>query len=852
MPTSENPPRTSGPLADSGEKGYREISSENAPGDYAARYGADLTVPEAVPSVPIPETGQSLTLTERGTNSEKAQEPIDTGATYRQHQASSSETAPEPTYTTKEQRLALGKLEWSPAERNQFTREEAERIIARGLTPQMAAEQIRQGRTAASEETAETSPMRARDEVADERGRMAKIVDDLSALVKENRRSVIEQALTNTSSSAEDRKKFVRLMEAAAEKRKAFTEKAKAHAKKSGMVPNMIRDLTLTDLYSKEEKQAEQEALRAEHEAYKIGSTLVSPEKRHELIKMLVLDPLEQKQAAREEGLSQREKGALEKSIEWYKNLPPYVRTTITAAAFSAVGAATGGGGLLPLLTGGVAAVSTLVAARMKSGPLRNTLATVGGAVTVGGATGLAVHFLTRGVHKLAGTKKKALETLAKEEGFENADDWKGFLAQAEQYRKALNAEKRIVRDATVLGSAAGFAGGFAFGQLFGGGSEAVEAKDDANVLDVPTGPDAAKAAATGETSTAASSVITAEVAPHAAVEVSISEGDYAGRALIDLKEKLAVEYKDVPADKLPPAVSTILATENVNVLTHKFGFAWGTATDGSQSFTLQPGDSIDARPDGSLVFEHGGKEHVLMNAKGEVSPLQHSEVKPVVADEVAPAAAPAAEGSAAPEVTPTPDTVTRPEERTVPPETVPATTPDMDNMSVSSAPAAEAMPAAPTARPFTPLGEITTTSPETSSVEPPSSPEAPLTSEFRYETPAIDAYTNPYGVEVNPDRAQIYNFDPVDGEHDIPAVFGGSEAEMKAAAEAYLKKHPDNFVLFDLTRTLPDGSVEHKIGAFAIDPDNGEINRVTPEATERIWGNEILSPDRFTKPLRF
>ena len=207
--------------------------------------------------MPLPEMGQSLVLTERGFPSdalrgidpEKAQELIDAGVTYEQYQAAPPEAAQEPSHTTKEQRLALGKLEWSPAERNQFSREEAERIIALGLTPQMVAEQINQGRATSPEETVETSSMRARDEVAEERGRMAKIVDDLSALVKENRRSVIEQALINTSSSAEDRKKFVRLMEAAAEKRKAFIEKAKAHAKKSGMVRNMTRDLTLTDLY---------------------------------------------------------------------------------------------------------------------------------------------------------------------------------------------------------------------------------------------------------------------------------------------------------------------------------------------------------------------------------------------------------------------------------------------------------------------------------------------------------------------------------------------------------------------------------------------------------------------------
>lgn len=939
-----------------------------------ARRVQSTSAPSSAPSL-----GQGYQLTERGfpsdvirgLSADEAEKLIATGATFASVRGTpapapaAQEAAPVAAGTTKEQRLILGtQLDWPPDVRNKLRPEQAEMIIKHGVTYAQYQERLRRQANAAPKPpevvppTIESNPILASDERAAARQKLDQTINGLAAVALDAKQRLNQAFIEGGPGKAVEQQLFVAKMAAAAEARTKANELVRAQASKSNLLMNKLRDFEVKDLYlfSPDVKKALDDALKAEHEAYVLGVGIVKPERKHDLIKALILDPAESKRQAREEGLSVREKGVLDKLAEKYQTLPAYQRVIISGAAMAGVGAAFFGGGigLAAILASAGSAGALYKASQMEEGIYKQGLTTAGGLMGIGGIASLAMRFITRGLHKVAGTEKKAEKALAQTEGFKDLLRFDEFLAQEQKYSEALNVDKFIARDQALFGSTASFAAGAVVGAAMRGGPEAqvehtagevpkADVADVAPKADVaaapasPLGPEgsfsgagnvgigensisletgnleggpadmlASREVGAGITLEGGSSGVEtdaisagSDAAPQPSVEstirpengnleggpanllspdggaispesgnleggpadmiaergladditlegesvegieVAIEQGDYAGKALLELKEKLELEYKDVPASDIPPSVKQILEAENINELTRELGFAWGDASDGSQSLTLEPGDSIGIK-NGEFVFTRDGEDHVVIDEKGEVNPLDHKGRALSAEGEPAPAAAPSADAPVR-ESAPLPERDTQPaapaverEATTVPPPVERTATEKPVAEAAPAAPAAEAPPAAPSTRGYYTLEDF-----NAAEVHP-----GGLVS-----APPVESFTNSFGTAVNAEQAGVYAFRPDDSGNEYPVVYGGDSLSMESVAQRFLSEHKDAKLLFETLVPNGEGGVEKQIGVFALG-DDGNVS-AEPYGFEEMSPDVRIDPNQFSKPLR-
>lgn len=815
-----------------------------------------------------PNLGTAYQLTERGFPSDvirgmsydEAEEALASGAAYKAPEAQGA-TQPETESafpSSKEQRLALGKLNWPPSARNQIGPELAERIIKEGLSYEQYQERLNANKSTpeTAPPTTENNPILASDERVDSRAQLDKTISGLAAVAMDAKQRLNQAFSAEGATRTVEQQLFVTKMAEAAKARAVANELVRKQASKSNLLMNKLRDFEVKDLYffSPDIKKALDAALKAEHEAYRVGVGIIPADRKHELIKKLLLEPAEAKQRAREEGLANREKGILDKVVEQYQKIPSHYRVLISGAAMAGAGAAVFGSGIgFAAVLASLGSAGVLYkASQMEAGEYKDALTSAGALLSVGGIAGAAVRYITRGLHHVTGTKKKAEKELARTTGFKDLTKFDEFLNQEQRYREALNVDKFIKRDEALFGSTASFAAGAVVGAAMRGGS----AETPADTAEHTSGGEVPKPdpvdAAPGEvppgnvpSSAELTTPVGSEVsigATHEPIEIKIAEGDYAGKALLDLKDKLALEYKDVPTSEIPASVKHILESDNANSLSRELGFAWGDARDGSQSLTLEPGDTIAVK-DGELVFTHKGEEHVMINEKGEIDALEHDGIARETEEASTstppetqrPASEPATQIDAAPR------SATETETSAVASTSTETTTTPPAGKPVETPPAAATEAAATSSgREYYSLNEFSVDDYNSAEIHP-----GGLVS-----APPVESFTNSFGTDVNTEQAGIYAFRPDDSGNEYPVVYGGDAESMRAAAGRFLAEHKDAKLLFETMTSNGEGGFEKQIGVLSLGDDGNVYSE--PYRFEEMSPDSRIDPNQFTKPLRF
>ncbi len=205
----------------------------------------------------------------------------------------------------------------------------------------------------------------------------------------------------------------------------------------------------------------------------------------------------EEEHAAKMEGLSSREQGALEKLYARYQKLPPGVRIMGTSALLvgvASIGGAIAAGGitgasLIPLAMGSASAGLRWWAEAQKNPAAKKSIGILSRLTSVMGVIGLGAEKAVELGHAQLGTAQKAEATLSQTEGLGDLSDPKNLKRISKQRMKAHLVDERIKRQGMWARTAASMAG-FFFGHHVGGGhahaaphTETGVSADDMNAL---------------------------------------------------------------------------------------------------------------------------------------------------------------------------------------------------------------------------------------------------------------------------------------------------------------------------------------------------------------------------------
>lgn len=327
----------------------------------------------------------------------------------------------------------------------------------------------------------------------------------------------------------------------------------------------------------------------------------------------IILDAEREELAARERGLSGREKKMLDRMYDRYKNLPPGVRILSTSALMIGGAAALAGtpvGWTALGLAGSGALLRWAGEARKNS-----ALGLAGSALSISGVIGLGIDKMAGLAHAARGTKGRAAKTLAQTEGFGNLGDVKNLEKAAKRRRAALNAEANIARHrrwARVLGS-------IGAGWWLGHSGSASSAEGSADAADTQEAGGAAAESPGAGSEAAAPAVESAEQtsgAPAAAVETvsftpehvaTIETGEGFNTLFRDLQDSVRASGDTGPVAQRLLSMSPTELSDSVN--------AFDPETGGSM--VMQPGDKLYIDEHDNLVFERAGETTVLMEAEG-------------------------------------------------------------------------------------------------------------------------------------------------------------------------------------------------------------------------------------------
>lgn len=350
--------------------------------------------------------------------------------------------------------------------------------------------------------------------------------------------------------------------------------------------------------------------------------------------------------------------------------------------------------------------------------------------------------------------------------------------------------------------------------------------------------------------------------------------GEGTDSLFLELKDMLKSQYPDPNAEGVPPMVKHILDPEmHQNELSREFGLAWGTALDGSQSETMQMGNTMTVE-NGNLVLDQGGvKTTFSMGANGEMVKLDASGAPaPVEAPSSAPAApvnpeapttsAPQAETGSSVEVRPAgvPEGSIKFNGQWISPEGV----------VIAGAAVAESVPDAPPAPPVMSQEEISTMiggpvpeapaqgvpvpAPDAEAVAAsgdtsiPEAPAVPADAALDQAAALSDAgpkpevFVNPNGVSIDPARPALYS----DARGNMFA-FGGTVEEQRAVALDYAKSHPGELVSFEGRPADFGSGSEQRWTAVAMAGPNGQVIASEIPQSPAVIG-KIPNPSAFTR----
>ncbi len=590
------------------------------------------------------------------------------------------------------------------------------------------------------------------------------------------------------------------------------------------------------------------------------------------------VDGLEERELEkRQEGLNERDKKALDKFYERYKELPPAVRIFGTSAALLGVGAAAGvllGGsviGLAPLGLAGTSAALRFWAEKSKNPEAKKWIGGASRFTSVGGAFGALVKMGIEKGHDFRGTETKASALLSNRKDLGDLGDEKNLRRLSQKRKEALVVKESIARQSRIASAFTSLGLGFLFGHHASGGHEhSVEAPDTHHLfggasasyeyatpthqgtdLDVP----AAAAPAPHEGAPLNTGTEAAPVHPTApstsVLEVSTKPGEGFGQLLVDLRHQVGT------LEHASPELKHFLE-QNPNALTH----ALGAAHDG-QSLTLQPGDKLfvdsdqhvwyqAVGKDPQLVFEHTAPTaeapdgYVTKHIDGPMQPdlRHHASIQEAPSHSPEVAAAPVEDPSAAlnraqaggtPILTPETfvdgsdhNTLTQPEE--------------LDS-TLPSEPAALVPEQVP---PSAPVPEQATVTPPAPEQLPPATPEAPVQS-------ALEPFVNEHQVPVEPAVTHLYGVpdESAPGGRQL-LVYGGGDAtnnEFLRRVQELAREHPGEKIYFEAGKlTMYNGIPQKWITSAVFDPRTGFHVGVTPEGPEMIG---VIDPQAFTSRIK-
>lgn len=560
--------------------------------------------------------------------------------------------------------------------------------------------------------------------------------------------------------------------------------------------PSAARDALLERMKGKYGENAERGSLHARYER-RFGRAAI------------ILDAEREELAAKERGLSDREKGILDKAYDRYKQLPSGVRILSTTALMFGAGAVMAGtpAGWAALgMAGGGALLRW--AAEAKKSKLLGAAAT---GLSVAGLVGLGFDKLAGATHQVLGTKKHAKQTLTKKEGFGDLSDLKQLEKLANERKSALVVEKNIARHrrwARVLGS---IGAGWLFGQM--GRNDGAE--QDAN------GNESTDARSeTAERSAAPQARSGAETDGASATEQSASAAGAGARA----QEGVAGSATEQPTVQ---HASVIERGEGFNTLFAEVQFSVREAGDTSPlaqrlmgmsptelsdlvnaydpetggSMVMQPGDKLYIEGD-TLVFERGGQTQVLMEVENGQVQTHAFEDPQMMGVRVAPAsevAAPAAE-------TPGPS------------EELPGTTATADPAE-GAQPEVQEQAAPVFAAGYANPGEGQGAEAQPSGT-PQSGSEGAAQPQFARDyisgEDTAEVLTNARGVEITPDTAAVYELRMEGIDRPYVVVSGGTPEQASLLAQQYANEHPGSTVYFENPVRDPlTGQVQNRLDAW-------------------------------------
>lgn len=471
----------------------------------------------------------------------------------------------------------------------------------------------------------------------------------------------------------------------------------------------------------------------------------------------------EREQEKRQEGLSERDKKALDKLYDRYKELPPAVRIFGTSAALLGVGATAGvllGGsviGLVPLGLAGTSAALRFWAEKSKNPEAKKWMGEMSRYTSMGGAFGALVKMGIEKGHAFAGTEEKASEFLSNRKGLGDLGDVKNLRRLSQKRKEALVVKESIARQSRLASALTSLGLGFLLGHHAPGGHahgtdpgvpaatpEQMKILAEGKADLAYHGPDVTTAhlksylghthtpfpheSAPPETGAGAGVVPVHPAAPgDSVIEVSTKPGEGFGQLLVDLRHQVGT------LEHASPELKHFLE-QNPNALTH----ALGVAHDG-QSLTLQPGDTLFV----------DSNQHVWYHAVGKDPQLVFEHVTPTLA---------APDGYAIQHVdghmqldahhsTPVHEAPSHtPHEPAVPAEDPSAA---LNRAQVGGTPIPPVHTAPPVSPEQTPAAPAEAPAPE--HTPPEHAPEAPA-------HPALEPFVNEHGVPVNPILAKDYH----------------------------------------------------------------------------------------------
>ncbi len=592
------------------------------------------------------------------------------------------------------------------------------------------------------------------------------------------------------------------------------------------------------------------------------------------------VDGLEERELEkRQEGLGERDKKALDKFYERYKELPPAVRIFGTSAALLGVGAAAGvllGGsviGLVPLGLAGTSAALRFWAEKSKNPEAKKWIGGASRFTSVGGAFGALVKMGIEKGHDLRGTEIKASALLSNRKDLGDLGDEKNLRRLSQKRKEALVVKESIARQSRIASAFTSLGLGFLFGHHASGGhAHSVEAPDTHHLfggggasasyeyatpthqgtdLDVPaTAAPVLHEGAPLNTGTEAAPVH--PTTPNTSVlEVSTKPGEGFGQLLVDLRHQAGT------LEHASPELKHFLE-QNPNALTH----ALGVAHDG-QSLTLQLGDTLfvdsdqhvwyqAVGKDPQLVFEHTAPTaeapdgYVIKHIDGHMQPdlRHHAPIQETPSHSPEVAAVPVEDPSAA---------LNRAQAGGTPilsPETfadgsglTTLTQPDELDSTLPSEPAAQVPEQVP---PSAPVPEQATVTPPAPEQLPPATPEAPA-------HPALEPFVNEHQVPVEPAVTHLYGVpdESAPGGRQL-LVYGGGDAtnnEFLRRVQELAREHPGEKIYFEAGKlTMYNGIPQKWITSAVFDPSSGFSIGVTPEGPEMIG---VLDPQSFTSRIK-